>query len=1208
MIQAGDRSRGSTFDKSRIVGNDWPVRLFPGIVLVLGLVAACGGSTSDTPRTAGVESVTTTAVASGSPASDTPAEPEDPGATVPEAATGSTTTSASVSTTEAVATTTTMSSADLVVTPEAGRPELDISSSFACIGAALGQQAAVELNQRPATSGEMLLIDHCPEPTHDMACVNGALGMQVTDQLLAGRYEPTPDELEQVRHCSLSAAPELDSGAEGEAGASLVDIQSAFACVSAALGPGEAWGLGGRMLSAGELDKVAECPMPTHDQNCVEEFVGGQMLGHLVTGRYQATANDASMIQHCELAYGSTWSSWLGSEPFFVDAPSDSDQAFGDTAPDQDWDYPDDDGQGQTDGTSPAESDGDTTASPATLIVGELRSVRGPASGHSASSTSGCSVFENGQCAELRWERVTGLRTGVVGALAISPSEPDVIYAGFDSNDMSLWRSDDAGSTWTHVAESAHVSGVAVKPTDSRTVIHGVVEGDLLFSADGGAGSEVALTLRGMENYRFSAVAYASSDPDIAYTSASGRREGSQGRRGDSAEVYISADSGRTWSLAGVCAGCGFLNAIIVDPADPDLLYAATATGVRRSDDGGATWTDNLLTGLDGYRANVLGLALQSGSTSRLLATTSEDGVYRSDDGGTNWVESSTGLDTAMAHDVVFAVSDADVAYVTTHQGVYRSDDGGRTWDSRSGGLTYEFVHAIAVDPRDADVAYVGTASELHLLHGEHEQQGLHEGEGIYKTLDGGRSWFLSDTDIEESNLTNLTPHPKLPFEMWAGANAGRGGFVTTSGGESWLFSATDAAHYPMVFAYSHSFPTVQYLTSLYSNSEIIRSTDGGHTWPRVGDMLQAGLSQRTLDSGLYDPDMRWKVHAHGLAVAPSDPQIVFAGTIWHSENRENYSLFGAHIFRSADGGDTFQEVDNGFPTDTPTSINAIVIHPTDPDTVYVMTSGYESDRGIGVYKTTDGGDLWFAVNDGLHLETNDLQIDPIDPETLYAATKNGVYKTTDGASSWRLSGNGLLDDMSGTPTSPSPEVFDLAIDPVNPLVLYAAGYLGVYKTNNGGGDWYLVNLGLPIDNRPAESVFDHDRTLEVDASGRVVYAVVGHRERERLDKMVPYRAVLGTPGSFGYTFGVGEATITAESTSHLSELVVDLGLGELRFTAAGPVGTVASTTVTIPMSLLAGPFVVTVDSRTVDSQTQGNSVSFSHDHTGRSQVTIRRM
>jgi hypothetical protein len=181
-----------------------------------------------------------------------------------------------------------------------------------------------------------------------MACVNGALGMQVTDQLLAGRYEPTSDELEQVRHCSLSAAPGLDSGAAGETGANRVEIQSAFACVSAALGSGEAWGLGSRMLSGGELDMVADCPMPTHDQWCIFDFVGKTMLDNLVTGRYQATANDASMIQHCALAYGSTWSSWLGSEPFFVDAPSDSDQAFGDTAPDQDWDYPDDD-QGQTD-------------------------------------------------------------------------------------------------------------------------------------------------------------------------------------------------------------------------------------------------------------------------------------------------------------------------------------------------------------------------------------------------------------------------------------------------------------------------------------------------------------------------------------------------------------------------------------------------------------------------------------------------------------------------------------------------------------------------------------------------------------------------------------------------------------------------------------------------------------------------------------------
>ncbi|MDE0831455.1 MAG: hypothetical protein OSB03_19880, partial [Vicinamibacterales bacterium] len=445
MIQAGDRSRGSTFDKSRTVGNDRPVRLFPGIVLVLGLVAACGGSTSDTPRTADAESGTTTAVASGSPASDTLAEPEEPGATVPEAATGSTTTSASVSTTEAVATTTsvsatttsvaattTTSSADLVVTPEAGRPELDISSSFACIGAALGQQAAFELNQRPATSGEMALIDHCPEPTHDMACVDGALGMQVTDQLLAGRHEPTSEELEQVRHCLLSAAPELDSGAAGEAGANRVDI-----------------------------------------------------------------------------------------------APSDSDQAFGDTAPDQDWDYPDD-GQGPADQSGPPCLRGDhgdalgpecnvplPTLGPR-ITRGELVDIRGDQPAYVTPTTSDCEVVEGGQCAELRWEPVAPLLAGDFTSIQIAPTDPNIIYAGIDSNDMSLYKSVNGGASWQVTHVTGHTSGVAISPTDPDTVIYTNLEAPTQHTTDGGA--TWSAVMGGISQKPYTTVSFSPSDSNVAYT------------------------------------------------------------------------------------------------------------------------------------------------------------------------------------------------------------------------------------------------------------------------------------------------------------------------------------------------------------------------------------------------------------------------------------------------------------------------------------------------------------------------------------------------------------------------------------------------------------------------------------------------------------------------------------------------------------------
>ncbi|MEC7899365.1 MAG: hypothetical protein VX797_05160, partial [Actinomycetota bacterium] len=543
--------------------------------------------------------------------------------------------------------------------------------------------------------------------------------------------------------------------------------------------------------------------------------------------------------------------------------------------------------------------------------------------------------------------------------------------------------------------------------------------------------------------------------------------------------------------------------------------------------------------------------------------------------------------------------------YLTTHNGVYRSDDGGRNWKHRSNGLVYKFVSAIAVDPRNADVAYVGTASELHLFHTEHEQEGLHRGEGIYKTVDGGLNWFLTDRDIEESNLIVMTPHPRLPFEMWTAGSAGRGGFVTTSAGGSWLFSASDAAHYPMVFAYSHSFPTIQYLTSLYPNSEFIRSDDGGETWQKLGERLRDGLSQQTRDSGLYNPNKAWRVHSHGLAVAPSDSNIVYVGTISDLAGREDYSLSGAHIFRSKDSGETFTEVSDGFPTETATSINSIVIHPTNPDIVYVMTSSFESEKGIGVYKTVTGGNEWVSINNGLDRETNDLQIDPINPEILYAATANGVYKTTNGGNSWESKSDGLLEGVTGFPERRQREVYDLAIDPLNPLILYAAGYMGVYKSKNGGDSWYLVNRDLPIYGSRAESAFDHDRVLEIDASGKIIYAVVGTREQDRLDTMVLYRAILGTPEPFLYKFMIDGEPVNIHSTSHLSNLIVNKETQELAVTASGPVGTTGNFLITLPDGLLSGPLSAEVDGISVSIDMDGQATTFSFPHVGEDQIII---
>ena len=952
------------------------------------------------------------------------------------------------------------------------------------------------------------------------------------------------------------------------------DLLSAFQCVSAVLGPATWHEWRRRDPTTEEMARTADCPPATHDLRCVDRTVGFERSDQLWIGWSEPTDAELDALEPC-LPAGATSS-----------RTSDLESAAGESA-------------GQ------ASASAEASDSTPTEISGVLRSVDVPDAAHRTASESGCSSFVGGECAELAWESVAPLRNGGVSALAVSPTNPDVVYAGFDSNDMSLWRSDDAGATWNQVHNSAHTSAITVSPVDSSTVLYSVIEGWIYHSDSGGTSPDLVVDRRDTGDYRFADVTYAPSDPDVAYTSATGTREGGE-QRGLSAVVLSSGDGGRTWQVVGTCDGCGVIQGIAIDSADPRVLVAATDMGIRTSADGGATWSTDHLPRLGSWDNKVLDVAFQPDSSTYLLAATQDHGVYRSTDSGQTWTASNDGLTNSSTHEIHFAPSDGNVAYVTSHVGVFRSDDGGQSWVERSGGLSYRYVHAIAVDSQNPDVAYVGTASELNQLHAEHIQEGLHRGEGLYKTTDGGRTWTLSDSGIEESRLVMMTPHPVRPYEMYTGASAGRSGYVTTDAGDSWVVSSTRASHYPMVSAYTTTFPSVQYLSSLSSRVELIRSADGGHTWTSLSDALGRGVSTRSRANGQYDESRFFHAHTHGVAVAPSDPDVVYAGTISHPSQFEQYTLSGAHIFRSTDGGDTFAEVDNGFPTQTDTSINAIVIHPTDANTVYVMTSSYESIEGIGIYRSADGGNTWTAINDGLDLETNDLQIDPSDPRILYAATAAGVYKSTDGGDTWQLRSNGMLDDLPGFPTRREREVIDLAIDPTNPLVLYATGFKGVYRTKDGGENWYVVNGNLPLESWRDHGAFGHDRNIEVDATGQVVYVLVGTRKPDSYDPVRLYRAVLGTPAPRTWYFDVDGKTVTIDSTSNLSGLVVDLDDDEVRFVAAGPDGTESRTTVTVPSEYLSSPTSVTVDGVTVPAQIDGGSVTFSFNHDGESDVVVR--
>jgi len=205
------------------------------------------------------------------------------------------------------------------------------------------------------------------------------------------------------------------------------------------------------------------------------------------------------------------------------------------------------------------------------------------------------------------------------------------------------------------------------------------------------------------------------------------------------------------------------------------------------------------------------------------------------------------------------------------------------------------------------------------------------------------------------------------------------------------------------------------------------------------------------------------------VTVAPSDPNIVWIGT--GEANIFRSSQAGCGVYKSMDAGKTWQHM--GL-TDTYT-IPRIVIHPKNPDVVYVAASGHEwtFNAERGVFKSTDGGKTWQKVL-FVNNETGaiDLVMDPNDNETLYAATwqrirnkwndprnkpqytGSGIYKTTDGGKTWKQVNNGL----------PAPQYrgrigIDIALS--NPNVLYA--YVDNYEVAHEADSTRMDSYGRPM-------------------------------------------------------------------------------------------------------------------------------------------------
>jgi photosystem II stability/assembly factor-like uncharacterized protein len=247
--------------------------------------------------------------------------------------------------------------------------------------------------------------------------------------------------------------------------------------------------------------------------------------------------------------------------------------------------------------------------------------------------------------------------------------------------------------------------------------------------------------------------------------------------------------------------------------------------------------------------------------------------------------------------------------------------------------------------------------------------------------------------------------------------------------------------------------------------TDVAVATPRGDTYRIFAATASGGLWRTDNDGTSWDPVLEHapSTSVGDVTIAPSDQDIVWVGL--GESNIFRSSMAGAGVMKSTDGGETWEH--KGL-TDTHT-IPRIVIHPENPDVLYVASSGHEwtDNDERGVYKSTDGGETWdhiLFVND--RTGVIDLVMDPEDPSTLYAATwqrirrhwndprnepgygESGIYKTTDGGANWTRLSEGL----------PDPAVtgrIGLDVARSNPNVVYA--YLDSYEAMDaqGGRDSY---------------------------------------------------------------------------------------------------------------------------------------------------------
>ncbi|HET8892447.1 MAG TPA: glycosyl hydrolase [Candidatus Angelobacter sp.] len=629
-----------------------------------------------------------------------------------------------------------------------------------------------------------------------------------------------------------------------------------------------------------------------------------------------------------------------------------------------------------------------------------------------------------------------------IGAIAVAPSDPNVIYAGTGEacirgdiiNGNGIYKSIDAGKTWTY-------SGLRETSTIGRIAVH-------------------------------------PKNPDIAYVAALGHVFGANPERG----IYRTTDGGKNWTkVLYKDEQSGGID-LSLDPTNPNVIFASLwqakrtpwgmdsggpGSGLYRSTDGGTTWKHLTAHGLPEETLGRIGLAVAYGGN-RVWALVEADkgGLFRSDDGGDTWTLTNSDRQyrqRAFYYTHVFAdPRNADGVYVL-NTGMYHSNDAGKTF--RPIRVPHGDNHGLWIDPNDPNRMIESNDG------------------GANVSTNGGASW-TNQSGQPTAQFYHVVADNRFPYYVYGSqqdnssvaiASAAPGGIDRTNwysvgGGESG-YIAPDPRDPEIVYAGSYGGEITRY-------DHRTGQTQNVTPWP-INPIGAAAADQKYR--------FQW---TEPIVFSPHDPRVLyFAAQVLFKSTDEgmNWQIISPDLTRN----DKSKQVASGGPitkdntgVEVYDTIFSVVESPVQKDLIWAG-----SDDGL-VHVTTDGGKNWANVTPKAMPEwgtVSMIEASAYNAGTAYVSVQRHkmddfapyAFKTTDFGKTWTSITNGIPADAF---------IHAVREDKRRKGLLYAGTERGVFFSWDDGATWQSIQANLPVS--PVYDLVAHGNDLLVATHGRAFWAL----------------------------------------------------------------------------------------------------------------------